>query len=151
MLEVLIKRHYREYELHDLTPHQRGRPLRAADYLLDERPTHLRRRSAPVDELVPGSALDAAVSTDVWSRPARATSPSSTSTCTGRTSRVARRRDEELAAMLARMPFTAGASAASPSARDDEREVGYFTFRPAGGARRGPPRARRAPDGRAAG
>ena len=55
MLEVLIKRHYREHELHGLrTFTEDGRPFAVADYTLDGRPTHLSSTIGAVDELVAG-------------------------------------------------------------------------------------------------
>ena len=42
MLEVLVGRHYREHDLHDLRTGERGgRPFVTADYVLDDRPTRL--------------------------------------------------------------------------------------------------------------
>jgi acetyl/propionyl-CoA carboxylase alpha subunit/acetyl-CoA carboxylase carboxyltransferase component len=38
MLEILIRRHYREYDLHDLRTIENGRPLVVAGYTLDGRP-----------------------------------------------------------------------------------------------------------------
>ena len=66
MLEVLIKRHYREHELHGLHDLRRRRPAlrRAPTTPLDDRPTHLVSTVGRVDELAPGSALVAAVSAD---------------------------------------------------------------------------------------
>jgi acetyl-CoA carboxylase carboxyltransferase component len=58
MLEVLARRHYREYELHDLRNlHAADRPFVVCDYTLDDRPTHLVTTVAELPELVPGSAL----------------------------------------------------------------------------------------------
>ena len=53
MLEVLARRHYREYELHDLRALDRGPagPFVVADYTLDERPTHLVSTIGTVAEL----------------------------------------------------------------------------------------------------
>ncbi len=43
MLEVLARRHYREYDLHDLEDDRAdGRPFVVADYTLDDRPTRAR-------------------------------------------------------------------------------------------------------------
>ncbi|MFN8099288.1 MAG: carboxyl transferase domain-containing protein [Dermatophilaceae bacterium] len=58
MLAVLIRRHYREYQLDDLREYAVfGRPFAAADYTLDRRRTHLVSTVGRLDELVPGSAL----------------------------------------------------------------------------------------------
>ena len=56
MLEILVKRHYREYELDGprrLSVH--GRPVAVADYVLDERPTHLVTSVGQCSELTPDS------------------------------------------------------------------------------------------------
>ena len=66
MLEVLIKRHYREYELHDVASIViDGRPFAVADYVLDDRPTHLVSTIGSVDELETDSALVQAIGTQV--------------------------------------------------------------------------------------
>ncbi|GAA6525992.1 carboxyl transferase domain-containing protein [Intrasporangium sp. DVR] len=69
MIEVLVKRHYHEHELHG--PHRfhaLGRPFAVADYTLDDRPTHLTSTIGDVAELTPGSDLTVSVGNDVWSR-----------------------------------------------------------------------------------
>ena len=66
MLEVLIRRHYREYELDHVTSTTvDGRPFAVADYLLDDRPTHLVSTIGKVSELKPGSGLVDAVTREV--------------------------------------------------------------------------------------
>jgi acetyl/propionyl-CoA carboxylase alpha subunit/acetyl-CoA carboxylase carboxyltransferase component len=58
MLEVLVRRHYREYELHDVRNLVvGGRPIVVCDYTLDERPTHLVTTVATIADLRPGSEL----------------------------------------------------------------------------------------------
>ncbi len=58
MLEILARRHYREYELHNLRNFVAAdRPMVACDYTLDERPSHLLTTVARMPELVPGSPL----------------------------------------------------------------------------------------------
>jgi acetyl/propionyl-CoA carboxylase alpha subunit/acetyl-CoA carboxylase carboxyltransferase component len=70
MLEVLIRRHYREYELDHLTSTTvDGRPFAVADYLLDDRPTHLVSTIGRVSELVSGTALVDAVTRQVDAAP----------------------------------------------------------------------------------
>ena len=135
MLEVLIKRHYLEHELHGPhTFHADGRPFAVADYTLDDRPRRLTTTIGDVAELEPGSTLDTSVANDVWSR------------IEGHDSVVdlyLRWRDqpedpnEASAALAERLQ-------ALPWARDVRRiavavtksagqPVGYFTFRPEGG------------------
>ncbi len=66
MLEVLIKRHYREYELVGLTSKSvAGRPFSVADYTLDDRPTHLVSTVGMVSELTPGSGFVEAIAAEV--------------------------------------------------------------------------------------
>jgi acetyl/propionyl-CoA carboxylase alpha subunit/acetyl-CoA carboxylase carboxyltransferase component len=70
MLEVLIKRHYREHELRGQRAFRSGgRPFAGADYTLDGRLTHLTTTIGSVAELTPGSELDRAVTADVAGRP----------------------------------------------------------------------------------
>ncbi|MGZ4493682.1 MAG: ATP-binding protein [Nocardioides sp.] len=59
MLEVLVKRHYREFDLHDLHAREiAGRGFVLADYLLDGRPTRLVSTVGTVAELAQeGSSL----------------------------------------------------------------------------------------------
>ena len=72
MLEVLARRHYREYELHDLRVLDAdGRPFVVADYVLDEnRPTHLVSTIGTFEELgQPTGPLATAVGEQVAARP----------------------------------------------------------------------------------
>ncbi len=67
MLEVLARRHYREYDLRDLDAGEDGpqgaqRPVVVADYTLDDRPTHLVTTLGTIEELAdPDGALVALV------------------------------------------------------------------------------------------
>jgi acetyl/propionyl-CoA carboxylase alpha subunit/acetyl-CoA carboxylase carboxyltransferase component len=71
LLEVLARRHYREYELSNLqSPMVDGRPFVTCDYVLDERPTHLVSTIADISELEPGSALLAAIDAMTAAAPA---------------------------------------------------------------------------------
>ncbi|NUR81139.1 MAG: fused acetyl/propionyl-CoA carboxylase subunit alpha/methylmalonyl-CoA decarboxylase subunit alpha, partial [Dermatophilaceae bacterium] len=135
MLEVLIKRHYREHELHALrTFTETGRPFATADYTLDDRPTHLTTSIGSVEELVPGSALDTAVSADVWARtegsqsvvdlylrwPDEPQSPDEAS--------------DRLAALLQELPFAHDTRRVAVCVSGGtDRHVDYFTFRPVDG------------------
>ncbi|MGE5135460.1 MAG: carboxyl transferase domain-containing protein [Gemmatimonadota bacterium] len=68
MLEVLVKRHYREYALGDLRAIEAGgRPFAVADYVLDSRPTHLVSTVGAVAELA-GGALTGALEDQVARR-----------------------------------------------------------------------------------
>ncbi|QIM20003.1 ATP-grasp domain-containing protein [Phycicoccus sp. HDW14] len=132
MLEVLVKRHYRGYELSGLAEStEDGRAVAVADYVLDERATHLVSTVGTVDELSAGSALagllerlvaaraegqDAVVDLYVhW--PDLPSDPEAASA--------------ELATRVAALPFAhACRRVAVGVVPDDQREVGYFTYRP---------------------
>jgi hypothetical protein len=135
MLEVLIKRHYREHELHGLhTFTEGGRPFATADYTLDDRPTHLTSTIGAVAELVAEGALDAAISNDVWARPEghqcvvdlylrwdeEPESPDAAS--------------DSLAERLQTLPFTQEVRRVAVAvSAGTGRAVDYFTFRPVEG------------------
>ena len=70
MLEVLARRHYREYDLHDLqVTQQAGRPFVVAEYTLDNRPTRLVSTLGTLPELVdPASPLAQAIGGQVAAR-----------------------------------------------------------------------------------
>ncbi len=69
LLEVLIRRHYREYEMEDLRSlADRGRPFAIADYVLDDRPSHLVSTVGLFTELVPESPLTLALADQVAAR-----------------------------------------------------------------------------------
>jgi len=71
MLEVLARRQYREHKLHGLRNlTAAGRPLVAADYALDARPTRLVTTIAKASELVASSALVAAIDSQLEDAPA---------------------------------------------------------------------------------
>jgi acetyl/propionyl-CoA carboxylase alpha subunit/acetyl-CoA carboxylase carboxyltransferase component len=71
MLEVLVRRHYREYELHDLRQlTAAGRPFVVADYALDERPTRLVTTVAQWSDLDPSADLVTAIDAQLQDAPA---------------------------------------------------------------------------------
>src|SRR5690606_38505241 len=68
LLEVLVRRHYREHDLHDVrNVHIGGRPMVVAEYAIDDKgPTRVIATIGTLEELQrPGSALDEAVSAHV--------------------------------------------------------------------------------------
>jgi hypothetical protein len=70
MLEVLIRRHYREFKLHDLRwLTAAGRPMIAADYTVDERPTRLLTTIAEASELDASSDLVATIDAELLDAP----------------------------------------------------------------------------------
>ncbi|UQX89765.1 ATP-grasp domain-containing protein [Jatrophihabitans telluris] len=132
LLEVLIKRHYRDHELHDLADgSMSGRPVAIADYTLDGRPTRLISTVGRVDELALGTDLVASVDAQVEAR-----EPGHEVVCDlylywPDAPEAAGDVAAQLAERLGRLPFAADvrriALAVCPG---QGREVGYFTFRP---------------------
>ncbi|EWT01999.1 acetyl-CoA carboxylase [Intrasporangium oryzae NRRL B-24470] len=135
MLEVLIKRHYREHELHGLhTFTAAERPFAVADYTLDDRQTHLTSTIGSVDELAPGSALDGAVSTDVWARAAGHQSVVDLYLRWPEEPASADEASVELASRLQQLPFAHDVRRVAVAvSASGGRPVGYFTFRPVDG------------------
>ena len=132
MLEVLVRRHYREYELHDLRQlTAAGRPFVVADYALDERPTRLITAIAQSSEMVESSDLVAAIDAQLEDSPANhavvvdlyLSWPDAPDSVT--------EASDALQRILSLMPFAhrvrRTAVAVCPGG---ERPVWYFTFRP---------------------
>ncbi len=133
MLEVLARRHYREYALHDVRSLDAPRPVVVAGYTLDERPTRLISSIGTVSELTPGSDLVAAVSAHLADRtegedavvdlylswPEGPTAPDEAS--------------DQLRTLLAALPLTHDVRrvCVAVCSGGGDRHVGYFTFRPA--------------------
>ncbi len=133
MLSVLLRRHYREHELTDLIEAQvDGRPYAAADYTLDERPTHVVSTVGSLVELTESGPLTAMLSELVAAAPDA-----------GRQAVVdlylvapelPADPDEAAAALAqrcARLPFVAGLRRiAIGIIREPGTDVGYVTLRP---------------------
>jgi acetyl/propionyl-CoA carboxylase alpha subunit/acetyl-CoA carboxylase carboxyltransferase component len=132
MLEVLVRRHYREYELHDL--HwltAAGRPFVAADYALDERPTRLVTTIAQRSELVASSDLVAAIDAQIKDAPAGHAAVVDLYLSWPDAPEPVAEVSSTLRQILAAIPFAMKvrrtAVAVSPGGG---RPVSYFTFRP---------------------
>ncbi len=136
MLEVLVKRHYREHELHDLRSVQvDDRPFVIADYTLDGRPTRLVSTVGTVEELGGEQDLGKAVAGQVAARESGhdavldlylrwAGAPESPEDTAA-----------ELSRLLGRLPFTAELRRVAVAVCPGKgRPVSYFTFRPTDGA-----------------
>jgi len=133
MLEVLVKRHYREFDLHELAASQHdGRPFVHADYVLDERPTRLVTTAGTVGELSDaGSDLVAGVAAVLAERRDGddavvdlylhwAAAPESVPEA-----------EAELRGILAGVPFAQDARRVTVAVCPGSgRPVDYFTFRP---------------------
>jgi acetyl/propionyl-CoA carboxylase alpha subunit/acetyl-CoA carboxylase carboxyltransferase component len=138
MLEILTRRHYREYQLHDLTSLQEaGRPSVVADYTLDERPTHVVTTLGRFDELDDagsGDGLVSALSAQVAARPPGHEAVVDLYLGWPSAPESVKEMSDTLQEQVARLPFSqdvrrvAVAVCAVPG-----RSVTYFTFRPVGG------------------
>ncbi|GAA1976737.1 biotin carboxylase N-terminal domain-containing protein [Terrabacter lapilli] len=135
MLEVLIKRHYREHELHGLhTFTEGGRPFATADYTLDGRHTHLTSTIGSVDELAPDSALDAAISNDVWARPEEHQAVVDLYLRWAEEPESPDEASDQLAERLQGLPFAQDVRRVAVAVSAGHgRAVDYFTFRPVEG------------------
>jgi acetyl/propionyl-CoA carboxylase alpha subunit/acetyl-CoA carboxylase carboxyltransferase component len=132
LLEVLVKRHYRDFALEGLASTQRdGRPFVHADYVLDQRPTRLISTVGTVAELSDaGSALAAGCAAELAGRPAAhdvvvdlylhwADAPDSAADAQGALRRT-----------LGELPFVQEARRVTVAlCRGSVRAVEYFTFR----------------------
>ncbi len=132
MLAVLIKRHYREHELHDLRESTVGdRAVAVADYSLDDRASHLVSTVGTVDELTPDGELSHLLADLVAERPDGAQAVVDLYLHWGDQPTDDEEASAALGARLAALPFTAQVRRVAVGVvPDDDREVGYFTFRP---------------------
>ena len=132
MLAVLIKRHYREYQLSGLRERTvAGRAVATAEYRLDERDSHLVSTTGTLDELTADTKLSRTLATLVTDRPPGHEAVVDLYVHWPHLPDDAEEAAAELADRLARMPFAADVRRVAVGVvPDDTREVGYFTFRP---------------------
>lgn len=135
LLEVLVKRHYREHELHGLsTATEDGRPFAVADYALDGRHTHLVTTIGLVSELVDGTALVRDVTGEVAARPIGYEAVVDLYLSWPEEPESPEEASAELADLLAALPFTDQVRRVAVAVSGGGgRPVDYFTFRPAAG------------------
>lgn len=131
MLEILIKRHYREHDLAGMTSRAvDGRAFSVADYTLDDRPTHLVSTVGLVSELVPGSDLVTALAREVaGARPEQEGVVDLYLSWPGTPDSV-EKASAELAGLLGDLDFPQSVRRVAVAvAPGGDRPVGYFTFR----------------------
>ncbi|MDQ3156927.1 MAG: ATP-grasp domain-containing protein [Actinomycetota bacterium] len=134
MLEVLIRRHYREFDLHDLrTTAVGGRPFAVADYTLDDRPTCLITTVGAVAELGdPTSGLPSAVADQVAARRDGVEAVVDLYLDWPDAPDSADEASAELARFVGALPFASDVRrVAIAIGQGAGRPVSYFTFRPA--------------------
>ena len=135
MLEVLVRRHYRDFDLHDLRTIENGRPFVVADYTLDDRPTRVVSTVGTRAELADASGgLAASVATHLAERrpgdeavvdlylhwPEAPESADATS--------------EQLRSLVEALPFAHDVRRVSVAVcAGGGRPVGYYAFRPTDG------------------
>ncbi|MET9019149.1 carboxyl transferase domain-containing protein [Actinopolymorpha sp. NPDC004070] len=135
MLEVLIRRHYREYELHGLSELAvDGRPFATADYSLDDRPTHLVSTVGTVAELADSDgALARALTAQVVARPAGHEAVVDLYLYGPDTPEVPQESADALRELVAALPLGRGVRRITLAvARGGDKAVEYFTYRPVG-------------------
>jgi acetyl-CoA carboxylase carboxyltransferase component/biotin carboxyl carrier protein len=133
MLEVLIRRHYREYELEELRSIEvDGRQFAVADYVLDERPTHLVSTVGTVAELA-DEKFTAALGAQLALRRDDQEAVADLYLSWPDAPESAEEQSSQLAALLGATPFGRHVRRIALGACRDDGEVAYFTFRPGGG------------------
>ncbi len=133
MLEVLVRRHYREHDLHGPRSFVRdGRPFAVADYVLDDRPTRVVSTVGTVAELGdPGSALVRAIGEEVASREAGHHVVLDLYVHWPKAPEAADQASEELAPIVGALPFAHDVRRVAVAVCPGEgRPVNYFTYRP---------------------
>ena len=133
MLEVLVRRHYREHHLHDLRSFGRGgRPFAAADYVLDDRPTRVISTVGMLAELGnPGSTLVTAVADEVAARPAGHEAVLDLYVHWPDVPQAPAQASETLARLVGALPFARDVRRVAVAVCPGQgRPVSYFTYRP---------------------
>ncbi len=135
MLEVLIRRHYREYELRDLGETAvDGRPFATADYSLDDQPTHLVSTVGTVAELVdPAGGLAHALAAQIDAGPAGHEAVVDLYLFGPDVPEDGQQASDTVRELIARLPSARRVRRLTVAiARGNGREVEYFTYRPEG-------------------
>ncbi len=136
MLEVLTRRHYREFALHDLSNVSTDdRPYVVADYTLDERPTHVVSTVGEVAELAePGGALARGLTAELATRPAGHQAVVDLYLRWPDAPQDVQEQSDRLRAQVAALPFALDVRRVAIAVCPDAGPVTYFTFRPLDGA-----------------
>ena len=133
MLEVLVRRHYREHDLHGLRSFVRdGRTFIAADYVLDGRPTRVVSTEGTIAELGdPESAMVTAVGDEVAARAAGHEVVLDLYVYWPDVPEAPEEASEELARIVGALPFAHDVRRVAVAVCPGQgRPVDYFTYRP---------------------
>ncbi len=136
MLEVLVRRHYREHDLHGLRASVRaGRTFAVADYVLDDRPTRVVSTVGTLAELAdPDSAMVSAVGDEVAGRPAGHDVVVDLYVHWPDVPEAPELASDDLARVVAALPFARDVRRVAVAVCPGEgRPVTYFTYRPLAG------------------
>ncbi|MEV6266945.1 carboxyl transferase domain-containing protein [Kribbella sp. NPDC051936] len=137
MLEVLVRRHYREYELHDLREFAvDGRPFATADYTIDDRPSHLVTTVGTVAELADrDSGLSRALTDRIEARTAGHEAVLELYLYGPDLPESQQEASDLYRRMVADLPIAQRVRRISVAVAPGQgRPVSYFTYRPAGGS-----------------
>ncbi|PKH40891.1 Acetyl/propionyl-CoA carboxylase, alpha subunit [Nocardioides alpinus] len=133
LLEVLVRRHYREHELHDLrSVVLEERTFAVADYVLDDRPTRVVSTVGTIAELGdPGSGLVAALGDQVAAREAGHEAVVDLYVHWPEAPEVPERASAELAGIVASLPFAPDVRRIAVAVcAGADTPVTYYTYRP---------------------
>ena len=133
MLEVLVRRHYREHDLHGLRSFVRERRTFAvADYVLDARPTRVVSTEGTIAELRdPDSAMTTAVGDEIAAREAGHEVVLDLYLHWPDVPEAPEQASDELARIVGALPFAHDVRRVAVAVCPGEgRPVNYFTFRP---------------------
>src|SRR6478672_6318862 len=133
MLEVLVRRHYREFDLHDLRTIENGRPFVVADYTLDERPTRVVSTVGTITEVGdPSGDLATSVATHLAQRAAGDEAVVDLYVHWPDAPESADAASEQLRPLVGALPFAQDVRRVSVAVcAGGSRPVGYYAFRPA--------------------
>ena len=133
MLEVLVRRHYREHDLHGLRSFVReGRTFAVADYVLDDRPTRVVSTEGTIAELRdPHSTMVTAVGDEVAAREAGHEVVLDLYVYWPDVPEAPEQASEELSRIVGALPFVHDVRRAAVAVcPGGGRPVTYFTYRP---------------------
>ena len=135
MLEVLVRRHYREFDLHDLRTIENGRPFVVADYTLDDRPTRVVSTVGTMAELADASGgLAASVATHLAERRPGDEAVVDLYLHWPEAPESADAASEQLRPLVEALPFAHDVRRVSVAVcAGGGRPVGYYAFRPTDG------------------
>ncbi len=133
MLAVLLHRHYHEHGLVAIREYAvDGRPFACADYVLDDRPTHLVSTLARFDEVSPNGPLAATLASEIASRDSGSQGVLDIYLLWNEAPESADEAERILAETFAALPVASAVRRLAIGIVCAGRDVDYVTLRPAG-------------------